>query len=136
MKSGKQRRAELKTKRKQREAKQRSLAAGPQATPRPLGTAPVNEALLASYKSYGAPDYAMRGYYQDLPFRCLGCGKEEIWTASQQKWWYEVAKGFVYATAVRCRLCRRKKRQQSEESRRVHLEGLERKARRNRQGSK
>jgi iron(III) transport system substrate-binding protein len=51
MKSGKQRRAELKTKRKQREAKQRSLAAGPRATPRPLGTAPVNEALLAPAKA-------------------------------------------------------------------------------------
>src|SRR4029453_6967093 len=52
MKSGKQRRAEFKTKRKQRAAKQRSVAAGARATPRPLGTAPVNEALLAPYKSY------------------------------------------------------------------------------------
>jgi hypothetical protein len=78
MKSGKQRRAELKTKRKRREAKQRSVAVGPRATPRPLGTAPVNEALLAPYKSYGAPDYAMRGYYQDLPFRCHGCDKKKF----------------------------------------------------------
>jgi hypothetical protein len=126
MKSGKQRRAELKTKRKQREAKQRSLAAVPRATPRPLGTAPVNEALLAPYKSYGAPDYAMRGYYQDLPFRCHGCGKEEIWTASQQKWWYEVAKGYVYSRAKLCRPCRKKEQARRAEARRVHLEGIAR----------
>jgi hypothetical protein len=53
MKSGKQRRGELKTKRKQREAKQQSVTTG-QPTLRPSGTAPVNEDLLAPYKSYGA----------------------------------------------------------------------------------
>ena len=96
MKSGKQRRAELKTKRKQRAAKQQSLTTGARPTPRPLGTAPVNEDSLAPYKSYGAPGYVMRGYYQDVPFRCQGCCKEETWTPAQQKWWYEVAKGYVY----------------------------------------
>jgi len=50
-----------------------------------------------------------------------------VWTGTQQKWWYEVAKGFVYATAVRCRVCRRKKQEQSAGSRRVHLQGIERK---------
>jgi hypothetical protein len=122
MKSGKRRRAELKTK-----GKQRSVAAGPRATPRPLGMAPVNEALLAPYKSYGAPDYAMRGYYLDLPYRCHGCGNEEIWTASQQKWWYEVAKGYVYSTAKLCRPCRKKEQARRAEARRVHVEGIARK---------
>jgi hypothetical protein len=122
MKSGKRRRAELKTKRKQR-----SVAAGPRATPQPLGMAPVNEALLAPYKSYGAPDYAMRGYYLDLPYRCHGCGNEEIWTASQQKWWYEVAKGYVYSTAKLCRPCRKKEQARRAEARRVHVEGIARK---------
>ena len=50
MKSGKQRRAELKTKRKQRKAKQQSLTTRPQPTPRPLETAPVNEDSLALQK--------------------------------------------------------------------------------------
>ena len=127
MKSGKQRRAELKAKRKQREAKQRSLEAGAKPAPRPLGTVPVNEALLAPFKSYGAPGYVMRGYYQDLPFRCQGCGKEEIWTAGQQKWWYEVAKGYVYSTAKLCRSCRRKEQARRAAARQVHLEGLARK---------
>src|SRR6185312_10511573 len=56
-------------------------------------------------------------------FDASHCGKEEVWTGTQQKWWYEVAKEFAYSTADRCRVCRRKKREQSAESRRVHLEG-------------
>lgn len=31
-------------------------------------------------------------YYVDKPFQCIDCGKEEVWTAEQQKWFYEVAK--------------------------------------------
>ena len=27
-------------------------------------------------------------------FDASHCGKEEVWTGTQQKWWYEVAKGF------------------------------------------
>jgi Probable zinc-ribbon domain len=126
MKSGKQRRGELKAKRKQREAKQQSVTTG-QPTLRPPGTAPVNEDLLAPYKSYGAPDYLMRGYYQDLPFRCQGCGKEETWSTAQQKWWYEVAKGYVYSSAKLCRPCRNKEGARRAEARRVHFEGVARK---------
>ncbi len=37
--------------------------------------------------------YLRSGWYRDDPFECAGCGKLEIWTATQQKWWYEVAKG-------------------------------------------
>ena len=85
---------------------------------------PVNEKLLARNNSYGAPDFVRRGYYIDLPFRCVDCGKEELWTGAQQKWWYEVAKGFVYSSAVRCRGCRRKKRERRDEARRIHLQGL------------
>lgn len=87
---------------------------------------PVNESLLAPHNSYGAPAFVMRGYYVDTPFCCVDCGKKEIWTGSQQKWWYEVAKGFVYSIAIRCRACRRKERARREEARRVHLEGAAR----------
>jgi len=136
MKSGKQKRTEIKAKRKQKSAKIQSSNKRQELWLRPVLGPPVNEALLAPNNSYGAPDFVYRGYYVDRPFRCVDCGKEEVWTGTQQKWWYEVAKGFVYTTAVRCRLCRRKKREQSAESRRVHLEGLERKARRKPEGSK
>jgi hypothetical protein len=127
MKSGKQRRKEIKSKRAERAAKKPSLPAGPHQRLRPLGTAPVNEALLAPYNSYGAPAFVMRGYYLDVPFRCQGCGQEEIWTAAQQKWWYEVAKGYVYSTAKLCRPCRKKEQARRAEAKRIHLEGMTRK---------
>jgi hypothetical protein len=127
MKSGKQRRQEISARRKKLKLKHAVMAKPLERAPLPSRLIPVNEALLAPNNSYGAPEFVRRGYYVDRPFRCVDCGKEEIWTGTQQKWWYEVAKGFAYSTAVRCRICRRKKRDQSAESRRIHLEGIERK---------
>ena len=127
MGSGKQRRSIIKAKRTVRRAKAEALKPVRAPKPLPPGSAPVNEALLAPNNSYGAPDFVYRGHYLDIPFTCAGCGKEEIWTATQQKWWYEVAKGFVYSIAKLCRNCRRKAREQSAESRREHLEGIARK---------
>ena len=124
MSSGKQRRAEIK---KRRALRKVEAIVKPPPKPPPMGTAPVNEASLAPNNSYGAPQFVYRGYYLDLPFLCHGCGKEEVWTATQQKWWYEVAKGFAYSTAKLCRTCRREARARSDESRRLHLEGLARK---------
>lgn len=60
----------------------------------------------APNNSYGPP-----AEYRDQPFTCVDCGKEEVWTARQQQWWYEVAKGTIYSHAVRCRACRRKHRE-------------------------
>lgn len=88
----------------------------------------VDRGRLAPDNSYDAPDFVGRGYYLNIPFVCKDCGKHEVWTARQQKWWYEVAKGGVWTTAVRCRPCRRQERERREEARRVHLEGLARKA--------
>lgn len=50
-------------------------------------------------------------YYLDREFTCVDCGKKEVWSAQQQKWYYEVAKGSLYATATRCRKCRRERRE-------------------------
>jgi putative zinc ribbon protein len=136
MKSSKQRRAEIIAKRRQRANKRQAITKEQAQALRPVLGPPVNEALLAPNNSYGAPDFVYRGYYVDRPFRCVDCGKEEVWTGAQQKWWYEVAKGFAYSTAVRCRLCRRKERQRRDDARRVHLAGLELKAQRKREGSK
>ncbi len=129
MKSGKQRRGEIIAKRKKRASKRAAETKAGGAKPMPYRTVPVNESLLAPNNSYGAPAFVMRGYYVDMPFCCVDCGKEEIWTGSQQKWWYEVAKGFAYSSAIRCRTCRRKERARRDEARRVHFEGIARKAR-------
>lgn len=72
---------------------------------------PVDPEALAPYNSYGVPKFVETGYYVDLPFTCQDCGKEEVWAAEQQKWWYEVAKGTVYSTAARCRACRQSRRE-------------------------
>jgi hypothetical protein len=93
----------------------------------PVAAVRVNVEALAPYNSYGAPKFVMRGYYEDVPFQCAGCGAEQVWTASQQKWWYEVAKGYVYSSAKLCRACRQRERLRSAESRRVHLAGIARK---------
>ena len=127
MKSGKQRRVEIVARQKKRALKRRAIAKAVELRNTPSRMVPVNEELLAPNNSYGAPAFVRRGYYVDIPFRCADCGKEEVWTGSQQKWWYEIAKGFVYSGAVRCRACRRKERVRRTEARRVHLEGIARK---------
>ena len=66
---------------------------------------PVNPAELAPY-NYDSPDFVARGFYADRPFVCEKCGEPQVWTAEQQKWWYEVAKGSIYSIAKRCRACR------------------------------
>jgi hypothetical protein len=50
-------------------------------------------------------------YYEDVPFTCRSCDTPEVWTAADQKWWYEVAKGSIYAGPVLCLACRQAQRQ-------------------------
>ena len=66
-------------------------------------------------------------FYDDISFVCKDCGKQEIWTANQQKWWYEVAGGLFESTAVRCRTCRKVERERKEQARKTHLEGIRKK---------
>jgi hypothetical protein len=91
------------------------------------GVVRVNAAALAPNNSYGMPDFVERGYYRDAPFKCTGCGADQTWTAWQQKWWYEVAKGYAYSTAKYCRPCRRREQARRIEARRLHSEGIARK---------
>lgn len=70
-------------------------------------------------------------FYVDRPFTCKDCGTHEVWTAKQQKWWYEVAKGLLGSIAVRCRPCRSQRQSAKAEARRVHLDGIARKAQKN-----
>lgn len=57
---------------------------------------------LQHINTYGA----LPEYYIDQPFTCRRCGKREIWRASDQKWYYEEAKGHIDARAVECHACR------------------------------
>jgi hypothetical protein len=79
--------------------------------------------VLRPDNSYDVPDFVHRGYYEDLPFRCKDCAVEEVWSARQQQWWYETARGDVWTTAIRCRACRRKDRDRREKARRAQIAG-------------
>lgn len=82
--------------------KGKAMAAAVELKNTPCRMIPVNEKLLAPNNSYGAPDFVRRGYYTDRVFRCVDCGAEEVWTGTQQKWWYEVAKDFVDCRSLPC----------------------------------
>ena len=88
---------------KQRAKRARRLAARRRPPGTPVGAVLVEEAQLAPYNSYGEPPFVRRGFYLDVPFRCASCKLPQVWTAHQQKWWYEVAKGSVESTAKFCR---------------------------------
>jgi hypothetical protein len=61
---------------------------------------------LAHINTYGElPDF-----YIDRPFECRKCGREEIWRAADQKWYYEETKGHIDAKAVECHDCRTAKK--------------------------
>jgi len=73
----------------------------------PAGAVAADLAQQVPNNSYSAKPL----FYVDKQFACIDCGREETWTAEQQKWYYEVAKGSLYATAVHCRECRRTRHQ-------------------------
>lgn len=127
MKSPKQRRVEIRDARAARRAVEAAAATEREIERMKQGSVPVDKTNLAPSNSYGEPEFADRGYYVDKPFVCAECGKKEIWSAGQQKWWYEVAKGYVYSTAKLCRACRKRERERKADARRVSLEGLARK---------
>ncbi|MDR2429340.1 MAG: zinc-ribbon domain-containing protein [Puniceicoccales bacterium] len=70
-------------------------------------------------------------YYFDREFTCRNCGKVEIWTAKRQQWWYEEAQGPIESLAVECSTCRKKNKMRKIEARRIHLEGIKAKNKRN-----
>jgi hypothetical protein len=74
------------------------------------------EGAVAADLSKQAPNnsYSPKEFYVDEPFTCQGCGRREVWTASQQKWYFEVAKGSIYGRASLCRPCRQKRRRAKE----------------------
>ncbi len=123
MKSGKQRREEIKTKRFVRLAK--CVEAGKYSPLDAIGFGAVaaDHTRLGPHNSCDAlPDF-----YMDCAFVCKDCGSQELWTAKQQKWWYEIAKGPFGSRAVRCKPCRVIERARADEARRVSLEGMQRK---------
>ena len=121
MKSGRQRRDEIRARRRLRSAMEQRTSFKPwEPEGIPRGALRADPAKLVHDGTYGPRPR----FYVDTPFTCADCGKSEVWTALQQKWWYEEAKGKIDSRANRCRDCRRKRRMRRAQDRRVHIEGL------------
>jgi predicted RNA-binding Zn-ribbon protein involved in translation (DUF1610 family) len=94
-----------------REAK-RIAALSPEAQRGHSSALPADHSRLRHINTYGyLPDF-----YIDRPFKCRDCGKEEMWRAVDQKWYYEEAKGHIDAQAVRCNACRKTAKTQSKQN--------------------
>ena len=87
-------------------------------TKQPPPEPPLRRIMADLSKQVPNNSYSPPTYYEDRKFCCRDCGKQEVWTAEQQKWWYEAAKGTIYSNAVRCRACRQQRRAAKEEQRR------------------
>jgi hypothetical protein len=113
MKSNKQRRAEIKARRLDRAvplavARRAQRALKPGSAVHAWDEEPADLSVLRRWNNtYGL--LPMR--YVARAFTCRDCGAEEVWTAKQQKWWYEVVHGPVDSHAVRCLACRRARRE-------------------------
>ena len=67
------------------------------------------------------------GFYYDTPYICRTCGEVKIWTALQQKYWFEEKKGRSDTSAIYCLECREKYSQKKAEARRISAESLAKK---------
>jgi transposase-like protein len=70
------------------------------------GLPPGAVAADTTQQVHVSPYGSAKKFYVDIHFKCKDCGVDDTWTAAQQKWFYECAKGSLYATAIRCRDCR------------------------------
>lgn len=120
MTSAKQRWKEIEGERRLRLSLLREAHLDRVATGMPLGAVVADPAQLAHNFFCCSPP----SFYIDSPFICKDCGAHEIWTAKQQKWWYERAKGPIDSRAVRCRPCRLLERARLDEARRVSQAGM------------
>ena len=57
----------------------------------PRGAIAADQAKLLHDNTYGPRPI----FYVDRPFTCIECGTQEVWSAKDQKWWYEEAQGKI-----------------------------------------
>ena len=119
MKSGRQRRLEIKEKRRKKAQKNKNIDVYSTATKIPKNAVKAEPTQLAHNNSWSPAPL----FYVDKEFTCVDCGSHEIWTAKQQKWWYEIIKGQIYSIAVRCRRCRNIIKKQKDEQK-AHMEEM------------
>lgn len=101
-KSNKQRRVEIKARRAERARTTAGIDPRLHVGKMPAEAIAADPARLAHNNTYGT----LPSFYVDRAFKCRDCGSDEVWTAKQQKWWYEEQQGAIDSVAVRCRPCR------------------------------
>ena len=119
MKSGKQRRLEIKEKRRKKAKDNVVIDTFKNMDKRPNYAVVADHKNLVHNNTYGP----LPLFYVDKAYTCVDCGSHEIWTAKQQKWWYETAKGHIDSTAIRCRRCRKIIKEQKLEQKK-HMEEM------------
>lgn len=120
MKSNKQRRKEIKEKRRKKAERFATIDTCSDVKKMPsVGAIVADHSQLDHINTYGF----LPNFYLDKPFICRDCGAEEVWTAKQQKWWYEIAKGHIDSTAVHCRKCRNI-RKAEKDAQKKHMEEM------------
>jgi hypothetical protein len=68
-------------------------------------------AIAADPSQQYRPGCTAKFFYRDIEFICSDCGAEEVWTAKDQKWYFEVVRAPVYCVPKRCSACRKKHRE-------------------------
>ena len=124
MKSGKQRKTEIKAARLVAATRREAVLKRSELTTMLMRGGVVVDVLQISR---GSTFDVWPKMYVDYAFICRDCSAPEVWTAAQQKWWFEVAHGPFGTRAVRCRACRVIERARVQEARRVSEEGRARK---------
>lgn len=82
----------------------------------------ANPSKQARNNSYSPPTF-----YEDCRFNCIDCGATELWTAEQQRVYFEEWKKSIYHRPVRCGVCRNQRKVQILENNQKTLEGLKQK---------
>lgn len=100
MKSNKQRKSEIQLRRWKRMEAQREVAS---CVRMPAGVLAADMGRLALIHG---PHFWHPGYYKDCAYRCRDCGANGVWSARDQKWWYEQVQGSLDSRASRCQSCR------------------------------
>lgn len=99
MKSNKQRKKEIKESRQAKEAKRQVAKLQNKLFGKEFQRIPVSPNAL-SEKSKRS--WSTLKYYEDQIYRCVECGKETVFSAEQQREWYEIKKRDIYLKPVRC----------------------------------
>jgi hypothetical protein len=75
--------------------------------PTPAGAVPGDPSKQIFCAAHDVP----RFFYIDERRVCVDCGAEFVFTASEQRYWYEALKFNFGSVAIRCRGCRKRRRQ-------------------------